>query len=265
MEVDKTTSQKQNTSYTNIMDQPVPEINVPILKPVKATNNINQKLNITNVNNIQKKLNEFADWIMSYIPQEVKKSVNQRLEQLKTTVNNIYNRIKPQDIKKGEAEFKIFLNKIKKPQDIQKIESSIKGFLTTYRIKGVDKIDPKIYLTKNKDKILDLIHKETKPIKMKLLLEVEFFKNTQHKTTEYSYSHFHSQIHIITQGTNMNDIYSQMTDKILESFGNFQKNGSGWRFNKIIQLDIHIDKYTPVSSKSWINLPKELKAKKKYC
>ena len=36
---------------------------------------------------MQKNLNEFADWILSYVPPEIKKPINIRLEKLKKKVN----------------------------------------------------------------------------------------------------------------------------------------------------------------------------------
>ena len=60
---------------------------------------------------VQKKLNEFADWILLYIPPEVKKPVNIRVEALKITVNDIYSRLRRLKV-----------------SNIQKKESAIKGF-----------------------------------------------------------------------------------------------------------------------------------------
>ena len=34
---------------------------------------------------VRKKTNEFADWILGYVPQSVKKPINERVEKLKKT------------------------------------------------------------------------------------------------------------------------------------------------------------------------------------
>ena len=70
-------------SMTNILDQPIEKINVPVLKPVKITKSQPQSLiqlagNM--VNHIQNKINDFTKWILSYIPQVDKKPVNQKVE-----------------------------------------------------------------------------------------------------------------------------------------------------------------------------------------
>ena len=40
------------------------------------------------------KLINFVDWILSYVPPEVKKPVNKRVEALKRTVDDIYDRLR---------------------------------------------------------------------------------------------------------------------------------------------------------------------------
>ena len=57
------------------MDQPVPEIKTPILKSV------------------QKKLSKVADWFLLYVPPEIKKTANDRVEKLRVTINDIVTEI----------------------------------------------------------------------------------------------------------------------------------------------------------------------------
>ena len=103
---------------------------------------------------------------MSYIPQEIKKLYNTRVEALKKKVSNICNLLKVN-------------NKDIKPKTttkVQKKESALKGFISSYRIKGEVKTDPKTFLQNNKQNIIGLLEKQEKPIKMKFLLENEFYK-----------------------------------------------------------------------------------------
>lgn len=78
--------------------------------------------------------------------------VNNRVEALKKTVNNIYDRLR-------------------KASNIKKKESAFKGFLTSYNIKGEEKTNPKLFLENNKDKIVEKIKQHEKPAKMNFLLE----------------------------------------------------------------------------------------------
>ena len=56
--------------HTNILDEPIPMINVPILKPTKISNVVAKP--------IKKEIDKFTDWILSYVPKPVKKTTNKR-------------------------------------------------------------------------------------------------------------------------------------------------------------------------------------------
>ena len=49
-----------------------------------------------------------------------------------------------------------------------------------------------------------------------------------------------------------------MTAKMLESFSEFLKNGSGWTLKRVIKLDINFGKNKPVKGSSKIPLSKKL-------
>ena len=53
-----------------------------------------------------------------------------------------------------------------------------------------------------------------------------------------------------------------MCNEILENVSNFQKNGSGWIFGKVLNMYIHLNKNEPLSGSSYIPLPKIQQSKK---
>ena len=65
---------------------------------------------------IFKKINKFVDWLISYIPEPVRNSTSEKLNQLKNDVKQIFENLE---------NFKI-----------EEIEPSLKGYLKTYRING---------------------------------------------------------------------------------------------------------------------------------
>ena len=65
-----------------------------------------------------------------------------------------------------------------------------------------------------------------------------------------------------SDGTDEDDIYIIMTERILEKMATFQSMGSGWRLYSIIKLELHTTRYTPFRGETWIPLPKELANKK---
>ena len=110
------------------MDEPVPEIKVPILKPMQFT----AKDKVASLKNLAdkvakpiiKNINKFADWLYSYVPEPVRNIKNEKVNKLKNKVNQIFKRL--------ETEFKI-----------EEIEMALKRYLKSYRINGVSGYDPK--------------------------------------------------------------------------------------------------------------------------
>ena len=72
----------RNRNSSNIMDDPVPEIKVPILKPKQFTARGNVKslksLADRAAKPIIKNINKFADWLYSYVPEPVRNITNNK-------------------------------------------------------------------------------------------------------------------------------------------------------------------------------------------
>ena len=70
---------------------------LPILRPTPTTKTSNveslKQLAGRVVEPVKKQLNKFAGWILSYVPEPVKRTVNDRVEKLKAKVNEILGRI----------------------------------------------------------------------------------------------------------------------------------------------------------------------------
>ena len=77
---------------------------------------------------------------------------------------------------------------------------------------------------------------------------------------------FHSHTEVNLEGTDENDIYVIMTDRILEKIARLiygdGGGGTGWVFYKVIKLELHTVSYNPLRGETWILLPKELANKK---
>ena len=78
---------------TEIMDEPVPEIKKPVLSPTKMEN----KSRVSSLVGLAKKqadlvnkaIKKFADWLISYIPEPIRRTVNTRVEKLKKEIKEI--------------------------------------------------------------------------------------------------------------------------------------------------------------------------------
>ena len=231
----------------NIMDEPVPEIKVPILKPMQFTakDEVASLKSLAKVAKpIIKNINKFADWLYSYVPEPVRKIVNEKVNKLKDKVEQLFKRL--------ETEFKI-----------EEKEMELKGYLKSYRINGVSGYDPKKFISSIKPKAVNFIKQQKKPIKLKFIFTCTFKKeNPATGQIDISTGYFHSSVETITESSDLSDISNTMTGIILEKIQQFQNNGSGWVFENVESFDINIDPFEPLSGSSYTSLPKKLEGKK---
>ena len=73
---------------------------------------------------------------------------------------------------------------------------------------------------------------------------------------------FHSKTEVNLESTDCNELFSKMKETVLESLAKFQRQGSKWRFQSVLSLDLHTVKYVPLGGDFYIPLPKFLAAKK---
>jgi len=234
-----------NTS-SRILDEPIPEINVPILKPSQPTRNslVPSLKHLAGrvANPIKKEINKFSDWILSHVPEPIKKAVNKRVDSLKEEVNRIFMR--------GERLV------------LKEQQTALKGYLKTYRIDGQKGIGYKQFISKIKPKVLDLINQQKKPVKVKFIYTCKFIKeNPATGQIDENSGYFHSPIETITESTDFSNLFDTMTNKQLEDLEKFTNQGSGWKFDSVEYFDINIDPFEPLSGSSYIQLPKHLASK----
>ena len=73
---------------------------------------------------------------------------------------------------------------------------------------------------------------------------------------------FHSTTEVNLESTDSNELFSKMKETVLEFLAKFQRQGSNWKFNSVLSLDLYTVKYEPLGGSSYIPLPMFLAAKK---
>ena len=138
------------------------------------------------------------------------------------------------------------------------------GLLSKYEISG-NGMDIPNYLSYVKNMVFELIENYLieSNIKIQLILNVltsigDYGEENYREDNTY----LHSITKLITQSNNLNEIYEEITDHILESFSSYEGRGSGWKFMGIQYLEISITKVKHFGGSSYIDLPSEIKNKK---
>jgi hypothetical protein len=155
-----------------------------------------------------------------------------------------------------------FTNIFQSYPPIKQIDQAANGSFKTFTIEGKTGYGPFSYLNFIGPLVVNKIEQEkNEGVKVKLVLQCEMKKNDL-KTGKIDYAspHFTTGTRTILKGEAIP--YNKMIEKMLESLETFQSRGSGWIFEKVNHLEIHIDKYVPLRGSSYIALP-EVLAKKK--
>ena len=210
---------------------------VPFLTPTPYTPPPSSTTTPTPPSNTIKDLIKYLDNV-----KEVPKSVSPNLRKLKKKIDDIYKR--------------------KRIFEVVESDSALRNFAKVYTIDGKDGFDPRSFMDGARENITGLLRNK-RNTKVKLILKCYMISERDNLIKDFP---FHSEIEINVEGTNENEIYTTMTDTILERIANLingsSGGGSGWIFYKIIKLEIHTVSYRPLRGNTWIPLPKELADKK---
>ena len=207
--------QKRNSS--NILDEQVPEINIPIPKPTPVKSLAAKKTKQTT-----RTINKFSDWLISFVPEPIRNTVDKRVNKMKNDIKRLFKQAEKFEPKQKETAFK--------------------GHLKTYRIDGVEGHDPKTFIASSKLRTLNFIKQQEKPIKFKFISTYKFFKeNPATGLVNENCGYFHSLVETITEASDLSEVFYIMTSRLIELVQEFQNHGSGWQFDKVEIFDILID------------------------
>ena len=152
-------------------------------------------------------------------------------------------------------------------QGIEIEKSALGEFAKKYIIKGEPDILPYQFFKNKKQVIKDFLrnHRNTK-VRFVLVCIMEKKEKKQGdsrlniKVQDRSYFHSNTFNNFIS--TDVKDLLSKSYREIIESISTYQKNGSGWYFKEIVQLEIHTTEFKPMKGSSYIPLPDWIMRKK---
>ena len=146
--------------------------------------------------------------------------------------------------------------------ELKESKSALRKFTMQYVIEGRAGYDPESFMADVKRSVINFL-RNNRRTKVKLILRCNMEKNNistgeviTHKTS------FHSKPEVNLEGTDVDDLYNTMVDRVLEAMATFQRDGSNWTFKSIICLEIHTVAYEPLKGNYYIPLPPKLAQKK---
>ena len=188
----------------SLLDEDVPQIGLPDpVQPVQAPFPKTK----TPLSKPLEKLKQFEEWLFSYIPPRPR-VLDATFNALKQKVMSLY----------------------KKSFEVKESESALGGFTTKYTIEGQAGYDPNTFFNKVKESVIDLFQSNPST---KVMLSLKCVMERQDiKTGEvvFNLPYFHSGTKVNLRATDLNDLYQEMTDKILEGIAKYNKGGSNFIF-----------------------------------
>ena len=228
-------------NQSNILDQAVPDIGVSTLKPSPFRNfpPTLKKIALNTVGKVQKRINDFADWLMAYVPPTIKASAS--------------------------AAFQKILNLFpKRVIKVQLLKTALKNYTKSYDVDIVD-FSPLKQLNETEkvvqDKLrLDLV--KMKGLKATVTLKTTFEKQTEDKAVTKT-AFFNSRAIVILNKDDVSETLQNASNQIINKIGNWLSEGSGWSIFSVDGHYVNLVQYTPLHGSSYIALPEELRNAKK--
>ena len=183
---------------------------------------------------VQRRMTDFGNWLTGHVGPD---QTTQVLDEITEHVRTNYPPRQPFEVREGN--------------------SALRNFARVHTVDGIEGIDARSFLDRVRENITRVL-RNNRGTKVKLIFKCEMERPSNLGETVIKPANFHSDIHINLEGTDEDDIYITMTERILEKMATFQSLGSGWRLYNIINIELHTVSYTPLRGETWIALPKEL-------
>ena len=119
---------------------------------------------------------------------------------------------------------------------------------------------PKEFFEKNKNLIKNFFSKnKNKNIKVNFVLVCDMQQPLFDKNGLAGYkedkSYFRTETKSVLKSTNVDKLIKDNVEKIYEDIEEYQKNGSGWYFKEIVNLELNVVENIPQKGSSYIKLP----------
>lgn len=144
-------------------------------------------------------------------------------------------------------------------------ETAFESRIETYDIENnIGFKDPKEFLSSLENIVLgkmkqNLMKKGGLKVNIRLICE---HKKNNNNNIEYQETNFKTENEVILKNTNLKEFYINVKNTIFNEMQTFVLRGSNWTLNRIIRLELNINKYNPLRGSSYVKLPNYLKSKK---
>ena len=137
--------------------------------------------------------------------------------------------------------------------------AALKGILKKFVFNAGNERDPMVLLGNRKDNVVDRLRKELEKGSVKWFLSVQVCFKREDKTAEPV---FRGHCQIALKPDEIESGFQNSVPKIYKSFTEYQREGSNWTLDHVINLTLNVAKYKPLRGSTYIPLPSQLRNKK---
>ncbi|VDI45839.1 Hypothetical predicted protein [Mytilus galloprovincialis] len=142
---------------------------------------------------------------------------------------------------------------------------ALNGTVETHTIdaKGLNKFDPMSFLKSQYDDVKNVIKRKIKErggLKWYLSMKVKMSRRKE-DAIETAEPHFRGKCQTSLKLEDIDAGLKESIKKMYTSFIEYQRQGSNWTVDKVVDLTIHMARYRPLKGSSYIPLPIKLRSK----
>jgi len=177
----------------SLLDDNIPEMSQQTLKPT-------QYVPPPKKEGVTQKLGRWGDWLLRYVPEPVKRPINNAFNAFKKKVMSLF----PKQLKFEESK-----------------RSALKGFAEEHTIKATNQtFDPKAFLMVVKQKALEKFQSQTK-VRLVLKARMEKVSPTDGSSI-VEVRNFQSKTAIVLESTNLDELWTEIVEQIWKTFQFFK-------------------------------------------
>ena len=135
--------------------------------------------------------------------------------------------------------------------EAKETESALRNVAKVYTINGIEVYDGRTFL-KDAEGSKTGVLRENKHTKVKLIFKCNMERERDGEIIIRPFD-FHSNMEINLEGTDENELYNNMLDRIEEKIQKLEAaEGTGWRLHSVINLELHTAEWVPLRGSSYI-------------
>lgn len=152
-------------------------------------------------------------------------------------------------------------------KNVTVIESAFNQRIISYKVKSKPETKllfetPELFLDSIKDDLFFLIKEainQHTSLKVNFVLHADFIQQTKQLSNSFD---FQTSNFILSKADDLNIFMSTLCNLLAHKISTFEKKDSGWSLVKINNIELNINKFSPLRGTSFIELPKDIKDKK---